>query len=198
MTEWEETPPKNPLIRLLNSMIVIPIFCVGFPFAQPAKADTEVDHQIVLNCYVTVLRDGAEPSCVGQAAEKCMYTPPRNSSTLAIMECQSGEADAWFDLVTDHLNPSIIEKLREYEETVSDPAYISKWNRMKEAQDAWLRYRDAQCALLYAEFQDGSMKNIVSSDCKMRMTAARAFEIRSFTWPYLTDDVRLFNQQQIP
>ena len=51
-------------------------------------------------------------------------------------------------------------------------------NALRDAQRAWIAYRDAECGLAYARWQDGSMRVIVAANCLMTMTAQRAIELR--------------------
>ena len=51
--------------------------------------------------------------------------------------------------------------------------------RRLEAQRAWIAFRDTACALDYAEWGSGSMRNIAWADCRMQMTAERTIELRA-------------------
>lgn len=51
-------------------------------------------------------------------------------------------------------------------------------NQLLEAQRAWLRFRDLNCAY-HAGMQGGTMSAAVSDDCHLSSTAARARELES-------------------
>lgn len=46
-------------------------------------------------------------------------------------------------------------------------------DRLRDAQRAWIRYRDSQCALDAAENEGGSMYPLVHAGCLARMTKER-------------------------
>jgi len=51
---------------------------------------------------------------------------------------------------------------------------------LRDAQRAWIAYRDANCAMEYGLWGAGSMRQIAGADCQMRMTAERMLELRSY------------------
>lgn len=51
---------------------------------------------------------------------------------------------------------------------------------VENAQRAWLAFREAECLMAYAGWGGGSMRNIASSACDLRMTAERAVALRSW------------------
>ena len=51
-------------------------------------------------------------------------------------------------------------------------------NKLKEAQRAWIQYRDANCKYEYNTYYPGSQASNISLQCKLRMTKARADELQ--------------------
>lgn len=49
--------------------------------------------------------------------------------------------------------------------------------QFKEAQRAWIKYRDANCSF-YADPDGGTMATVISNDCVMSSTASRAKELK--------------------
>ena len=64
------------------------------------------------------------------------------------------------------------------EEAAYFPEFAVRAEKLLEAQRAWIVYRDAECALDYAEWGAGSMRNIAHADCRLQMTAERTIELR--------------------
>ena len=54
---------------------------------------------------------------------------------------------------------------------------------LKNAQRAWIKYRDANCNLYYG-LTGGTMDLIEGDDCLVRMTAERANELHDIAQPY--------------
>ncbi len=51
--------------------------------------------------------------------------------------------------------------------------------RLKKAQQIWIKYRDANCAF-YADPDGGTMASIIGANCVMDMTTQRAKELEDF------------------
>ena len=51
--------------------------------------------------------------------------------------------------------------------------------RLKKAQQAWIKYRDANCSF-YADPDGGTLASITGSSCVMDMTTQRAKELEDF------------------
>jgi len=66
---------------------------------------------------------------------------------------------------------------REYKKTMSQLSDERK-KALLEAQRAWIKYRDSNCAF-YADPEGGSMARVLANSCVLSMTAERADEISS-------------------
>lgn len=51
-----------------------------------------------------------------------------------------------------------------------------------ESQRAWLKFRDAQCAIEGGEVAGGSMQPMVVAQCKAGLTTQRAAQLRNLRW----------------
>ena len=49
---------------------------------------------------------------------------------------------------------------------------------LRTSQRHWIAFRDAECALAYAEFGAGSMRVLSSAGCQLQMTAERAIALK--------------------
>ena len=54
-----------------------------------------------------------------------------------------------------------------------------KKTQLKEAQTAWLKYRDSNCEFVADEFKGGSMRPMIYADCLGDMTKKRTDELRN-------------------
>ena len=51
--------------------------------------------------------------------------------------------------------------------------------KLKEAELAWLKYRDANCEFVSSEYEGGTMRPMVHSFCLADMTRARTAELKA-------------------
>jgi uncharacterized protein YecT (DUF1311 family) len=51
-----------------------------------------------------------------------------------------------------------------------------------DSQRAWLKFRDAQCAIEGAEVAGGSMQPMTIAGCKTRLTTERTAQLRMLRW----------------
>jgi len=54
--------------------------------------------------------------------------------------------------------------------------------RLLDSQRAWLKFRDAQCAIEGAETEGGSMQPMQIASCKARLTNERTVQLRNLRW----------------
>jgi uncharacterized protein YecT (DUF1311 family) len=55
---------------------------------------------------------------------------------------------------------------------------MDRSDALRDAQRAWIAFRDADCAARYAMWQDGTIRTIVGANCHLTMTAQRTIELR--------------------
>jgi len=137
-------------------------FCL--PAAAPAQ---EVDPAIVTDCLAHALPGEVAPRCLGAAANACQAAG--HETTLGISACIQAETAAW----DAHLNDQY--RALRAELAAQEPDLTTA---LRDAQRAWIAFRDAQCALDYARWQGGSIRTIVAANCMMTMTAQRTIELR--------------------
>lgn len=89
-------------------------------------------------------------------------------STMPMLDCLRGETARW----DQRLNTAYRAIMNNRD--VSDATR----NSLREAQRAWITYRDAACTTAgNLEAEGGSLALIVTGDCVLRMTAQRAAEL---------------------
>jgi uncharacterized protein YecT (DUF1311 family) len=136
----------------------------------PALADRQlqVNPAPVHQCLAQAATGQIAPACLGQAANACQ-DQPGGQSTLGITECLRSEAGVW-----DTLLNAQYKKLRARFRSEGG----GRAEALLKAQRAWIAFRDAQCALDYTRWGDGSMRSIAAATCEMEMTAARTIQLR--------------------
>jgi uncharacterized protein YecT (DUF1311 family) len=58
------------------------------------------------------------------------------------------------------------------------PEFANRADSLRDAQRAWIPLRDAQCALEYAMWGSGSMRQIAGAACLLDLTAKRVIYLR--------------------
>lgn len=119
--------------------------------------------------------------CIGDGAELCMDQSEGGMSTVGMMSCLHAEADVWDVL----LNARYAEALA-FAKTMDDgdreisPGYAVRVGQVRDAQRAWITFRDANCAMEYGLWGSGSMRLIFGADCRLRMTSERTLDLQSY------------------
>jgi uncharacterized protein YecT (DUF1311 family) len=60
---------------------------------------------------------------------------------------------------------------------------MTREGTLREAQRAWIVFRDAECRAQYALYGTGSLRQVVGANCVMSETAERAIELRQMREP---------------
>jgi len=149
--------------------------------AEPQRAVQEVMHymDITATCFDAAQERDDVAACVGQGATICMDTEDSGYSTIGMMFCTLGEAEAWDRLLNrDYATAMAGMRRMDAQEAVNFPEFAVRADSLRDAQRAWIPLRDAQCSLEYAMWGAGSMRQIAGASCKMNMTAERVIYLR--------------------
>ena len=172
-----------PCVSFIPSWVpVAALLVAGLTFAAPALATeheaVEYGH-VLTECYVSGADTEAKAACLGEMSTFCMETQDGGESTLGMTSCLNAEADVWDGFLNDEYRRTRDWARRaDEDEAVLFPEYAVRSDKLLEAQRAWIAFRDAECALDYAEWGSGSMRNIAYADCRMTMTADRTIDLR--------------------
>lgn len=166
------------MIRHVSILAAIFAGGLGSPGMATEHEVTAHGH-ILTGCYDGAEETDAKAQCLGQMSTECMETQDGGYSTLGMTSCLSAEAEVWDGyLNSEYRVTRDYMKSADADEAVYFPAYAVRAEKLLDAQRAWIAYRDAACALDYAEWGSGSMRNIAFADCMMQMTAERTIELR--------------------
>lgn len=147
---------------------------------QPAVAELMPYMEGVATCFYDAADRSAALACIGQGAGHCMDADPeQNQTTVGMMFCALAEKEAW-DRVLNAQYQTTLEGLRRDDEQDAEyfPEFANRATALRDAQRAWIPLRDADCALEYALWGSGSMRQIAGADCVLRRTAERAVFLR--------------------
>jgi uncharacterized protein YecT (DUF1311 family) len=144
--------------------------CIVALMLMPAVASAqlaEVQIQDVRACLGDALPGETAPDCLGKPADNCIADT--NDEMRAITACIDAETAAW-DLLLNEQYRGLSTTLRQRDPDL--PVLL------RDAQRAWISYRDAQCAFDHARWRDGGLRSVVKANCMMTTTAQRTLELR--------------------
>lgn len=144
--------------------------------AQVAQAqDLRIDPLMVRACFANTPTGQLYPACLGQASNDCQRLPG-GSTTIGISQCIQAETVEW-DAILNEEYQATQAMNAQADDTGASPV-MDRTDALRDAQRAWIAFRDADCAARYAMWQDGSIRTIVAANCHLSMTAQRAIELR--------------------
>ena len=134
--------------------------------AGPAAAQ-QVDPWAVRGCFQAAGPGERAPRCLGQAANVCQSQG--HQTTLGMSACIQAETAVWDQMLNEAYGAA---------RAALESQDAGLGTALRDAQRAWIAYRDAECALEYARWAGGSIRTIVAANCLMTETAERALELR--------------------
>jgi len=134
-------------------------------------------------CYRTAAGEELA-ECKGRLAAPCMEGEEGGETTLGMVTCTAAETRVWDAYLDSDYRASLAwAEAMDAEERLLSPEFASMADALREAQRAWVEFRDAQCALAYAFWGSGTMRWIAGASCMMEMTAERAIDLRALREP---------------
>ena len=121
------------------------------------------------NCAIIVFSTVIFMPVAGAAEPLCLQA----KNTVEDTQCLSGELDKANKVLAEYLNTA---RERIAKENSAKP-------QLDASQDAWLRYRLAQCGDVYTYWQAGTYRYRASLECEIALTRSRTRDIWS---AYLT------------
>lgn len=127
----------------------------------------QVDSGTVRSCFAQTPTGEMSPDCLGAASNSCQ--DQGFDTTMGMTQCIQAETAVWDTMLNEQYKST---------RTVLGAQNPALKDNLLAAQRAWIAFRDAECALAYARWQDGSIRSIVHANCMMVMTARRTLELR--------------------
>ena len=150
------------------------VLVVGFGQAAIAQ-QLQSDAGIVRACFSNTPFGALYPTCLGEASGQCQEQPG-GSTTVGMAECISSETAAWDAILNEEYKAT--QAALEEQDSAGGAQILDRTDALREAQRAWIAFRDADCTARYAIWQDGTIRTIVGANCHLTMTASRAIELR--------------------
>ena len=155
------------------------VFLAGL--AAPATA---TEHEVatyggVLETCFETSQQGARADCIGKMAEACMEAEDGGYSTLGMVMCTAAETQVWDRFLNAEYRSTMSAlNAMDVDEGQYFPEFAKREDSLRDAQRAWITFRDAECGLAYAMWGSGSMRNIAAATCQLEMTAKRTLELQ--------------------
>lgn len=144
--------------------------------AAPAAAEAEAFTPAATEACLAAAADGARDACLGAAAEACM-AGEGGSTTVGMTMCLDGEA-RWWDARLNAAYRAVMAA-----ETAADAEGFagapSAATALRDAQRAWIAWRDAACAYARAQWGGGTGAGPAGVQCVLALTGARALELEA-------------------
>jgi len=161
------------------------VFAILALVALPQPAVAEAPHdgfvQDVAGCYAAAEGRDAAGACIGTGASACFDGAADGQTTFGMMSCLSAEADVWDRLLNEEYAAARARaEAADAEDRPHMEGYAVRAQQVRDAQRAWIAFRDANCAMEYGEYGAGSMRLIAGADCRLRMTAERTLDLRGY------------------
>ena len=133
---------------------------------------------LLVQCYDEATSSEAKSECLGIMSSACINLEEGGESTLGMSQCLYSESEVWDGFLNDEYRQTMAwAKKLDAEEAELFPEFANRAESLRDAQRAWIAFRDAECGLEYSIWGSGSMRHIMGSDCIMRMTAERTVEL---------------------
>lgn len=150
-----------------------------FALAGPALAqDVQLDWRVVTECYHASEPQDAVPACIGAATSRCIDETPQGYTTAGMTACAVAETAIWDEFLNTAYQ-DLRAQMREMD-AMENTGEVSRADALRDAQRAWIAFRDAECDFNWAMFQEGTIRSNVYAACVQDLTAQRALELRHY------------------
>lgn len=147
--------------------------------APAAAADGEAALGLLRSCLDAAGTRADAQACAGAWARDCMAAEG-GGTTLGMVDCARAEAAAWDALLNETwADLVLLARRRALLEAEAGAEPGPHEAMLREAQRAWLAFRDADCEQEYALWGEGSMRSVAGAFCTLDRTATRVLELRA-------------------
>ena len=158
---------KTSLAAALLSIVLAP---------HLSAQSLSVDPSAVRACYDSTPIGVTFPDCLGSASDQCQLQDG-GSTTIGMTDCIMSENAAWDGLLNEAYQ-SLRATWADREEGAGGLSGDELNASLRDAQRAWIAFRDAECNLQYDRYRSGTIRSVVGANCLMVMTASRAIALR--------------------
>lgn len=173
---------------LLVSCLVPALSSLGPP-ASAAARNSEFgvlqpgDVKIVESCLTqatSARSESAASRCIGTVAASCLETSNKPAAQLRMADCNWREEAAWDHLLNEGYKAALVMAQKRDEDFAHVLASPTALKSLREAQRAWIQFRDAECGRIDAYFEGTGGRLDQSSRCSLNLTAERVVVIQDF------------------
>lgn len=130
------------------------------------------------SCFSEATSADEQRACKGGMSERCMEAEPGGFSTYGMVRCMAGETAVWDRFLNEIYREQMAGlKALDAQEAKHFPEFANRADALRDAQRAWIAFRDGECGLAYALWGSGSMRQIAGASCHMEMTADRVIAL---------------------
>ncbi len=157
------------MVRIATALGVL-LLVSGAAMAQAEFEPTPAERNSIAQC---IARTASErelkqmADCIGVAATPCVDAPDAN--TFSLVACHMREQKIW----DERLNVWYGEAQARLKDNASASAAL------KDAQRAWIAFRDAKCGFWAKRYEGGTFASVAAGDCIRETTGLRALEMRA-------------------
>lgn len=156
--------------HILSLVAILAVSGASAANAQEFTTEDEVQLQQCIETVHDIQSSGDEISlreCIGAASRVCMEAPG-GDTTVGMMECTLRE-NAWWDNYLNFLYQDLKANLT-----------TDQFTSLRDAQRAWITYRDAKCGFEYEYWKEGTIRSTFHSSCLLDATATRAIDLGGY------------------
>lgn len=140
------------------------LFGAWAALSAPAVAGAQGDVGELEAC---VAEEADARDCVGLISAPCMAVPG-GETTEGMMSCAARETAAW-DVLLERDFRTLSARSDEIART-----------KLREAQRAWVAWRDADCDYAADQYRGGSLGRVTAAICMMERTAGRSLHLNAY------------------
>jgi uncharacterized protein YecT (DUF1311 family) len=154
------------------------VLLLMFPLPAAAQDGTVAATQVRACLGGAASREEAL-GCRGSYAAGCSASAPGGESTAGMAACAAAEGEGW-EIVLNEVYADLVllarrQDLRDAEDGV---ASADLRGMLRDAQRAWIAFRDSDCAHEAAIWGEGSQRQVAAAFCLLDRTATRVVGLR--------------------
>lgn len=147
--------------------------------AAPAGPAAAQDAQAALASLRGCLVASERPEdCRSAYSRQCAAEVPGGQSIAGMSACAAAEAEGWDALLNETYAELVVLSKQRAAAEGEAIGQAPLETMLREAQRAWIAFRDTDCAHEYALWGEGSQRQVAGTVCLLERTADRVLELR--------------------